>query len=386
MVGVGVMGLEEGARVDFARLRADRRQRCLEAMERADLDVLVLGREANARYVSGARRLYVAGTRPFAPGCVLVRATGDVHLMSTWDEGIPGEIDRANLFALTWNPMNFVAALQQAEGVAGARRVGVDAMGPLFAQLLPMAMPSAELVGAEELLRELRMHKLPDEIACIRTAVAVAEAAVLASAEAIRPGVRERELLGAFDRRMTDFGLTAPAVEGTFCVTPKGRAYMPRRLVSDRVIDAAQLVAVDGGVLYAGYEGSVGRTYPSSAAAAPAAADGARRWREVSSRLLEVCRPGKTGADIRAAYAASGEPLPPFPIAVSIGLGHEAPIAGSSLGEDFDRRWELAAGMVLAVTAYAGGAEGGYLGTETVLITDDGPELLTTLAHASGEA
>lgn len=374
------MDLEEGPRVDFARLRADRRRRVLEAMERADLDVLVLGREANARYVSGARRLYVAGTRPFAPGCVLVRSTGEVHLMSTWDEGIPAEIDRANLFALTWNPMNFVAALQQADGVADARRVGVDAMGPLFAQLLPMAMPAAELVGAEELLRDLRMHKLPDEIACIRTAVAVAEASLLASAEMLRPGVRERELLGAFDRRMTDFGLTAPAAEGTFCVTPRGRTAVPRRLVSDRVVDAADLVAMAAGVLYAGYEGSVGRTWPSSPAGAAAAARGARRWDEVCSRLVEACRPGSTGADIRGAYAASGEPLPPFPIAVSVGLGYEAPVAGSPLGEDFDRRWELAAGMVLAVTAYVGDDEGGYLGTQTVLVTDDGPEVLTTLA------
>lgn len=375
------MALEDGGRVDFARLRAARRQRCLEAMERAGLDVLVLGREANARYVCGARRLFVAGTRPFAPGCILVRATGDVHLMSAWDDGIPAEIDRGNLFALTWNPMNFVAALQGAEGVAGARRVGVDAMGPLFAQLLPMAMPSAELVGAEELLRDLRMHKLPDEIACIRTAVAVAEASLLGAADALRPGVRERELLGAFDRRMTEFGLTAPAMEGTFCVTPRGGTTTPRRLVSDRVVDGADLVAMAAGVLYAGYEGSLGRTWAASPAGAPAAASVHRRWQEVFGRLVDACRPGQTGADVRAAYLASGEPLPPFPVAASVGLGYEAPVAGSPLGEDFDRRWELSAGMVLAVTAYVGGDQGGYLGTETVLVTDDGPEVLSTLAH-----
>src|SRR5262249_11248259 len=91
---LGTVALEDAPRVDFTRLRAQRRSRCLEAMERHGLDVLVLGRDANARYVAGARRLWTAGTRAFAPTCVLVRATGDVHLLSTWDDGIPEEIPR----------------------------------------------------------------------------------------------------------------------------------------------------------------------------------------------------------------------------------------------------------------------------------------------------
>ena len=81
-------------------MRARRRSRCLEAMERHGLDLLLLGREGNARYVSGARRLWTAGTRPFSPTCVVVRATGDVHLLSTWDDGIPAEIARENLFGV----------------------------------------------------------------------------------------------------------------------------------------------------------------------------------------------------------------------------------------------------------------------------------------------
>ena len=66
--------------------------RALDEMARQDVDVLVLGREGNARFVSGATRLWLAGTRPFAPGCVVVRETGAVHLMSTTDFGVPDEI------------------------------------------------------------------------------------------------------------------------------------------------------------------------------------------------------------------------------------------------------------------------------------------------------
>ena len=61
---------------DDAALRLARRARVLAEMEAADIDVLVVGREGNARYVSGAPRLWTAGSRAFGPGCVLVRATG----------------------------------------------------------------------------------------------------------------------------------------------------------------------------------------------------------------------------------------------------------------------------------------------------------------------
>jgi len=46
---------------DDAALRAARRGRVLAEMERADVDILVIGREANARYVAGVRRLWTAG-------------------------------------------------------------------------------------------------------------------------------------------------------------------------------------------------------------------------------------------------------------------------------------------------------------------------------------
>ena len=74
---------------DDAVLRRARRDRVLAEMESAGVDVLVVGREANARYVSGAPRLWTAGSRAFGPGCVLVRATGAVHLPEHLGRGDP---------------------------------------------------------------------------------------------------------------------------------------------------------------------------------------------------------------------------------------------------------------------------------------------------------
>src|SRR5947209_3630381 len=92
-------------------------------MARQDVDVLVLGREGNARFVSGATRLWLAGTRPFAPGCVVVRETGAVHLMSATDFGVPAEIPPEHLYPMSWNPVSIVGAVDAIPGVSGARPI-----------------------------------------------------------------------------------------------------------------------------------------------------------------------------------------------------------------------------------------------------------------------
>jgi Xaa-Pro dipeptidase len=385
MTGVGTMALEEGGRVDFGRLRRERRVRVDALMTELDLDVLLLGREYNAKYAAGVRRLATGGTRPFAPSCVIVRATGECHVMNVWDEGIPEAVQRDHIFGMSWNPMRTIERLGRIPGVAEARRVGIDSMSPVFARLLAGAIPDAEIIDAETPLRQARFVKTADEVECIRTAVAIAEAALVAAAGALRPGVRERDLLATFEDRMAGFGTTVPAIEGTFCVTGPAASGQPglRRLVGEGTVNAGDLVAMGGGVLYAGYEGAVGRTWPC---AGPGSSVDQRaygelhdRWRKVVGAVVEACRAGATGADLRAAYENTGESLPPFPVARSIGLGYEAPVAGSPLGADFDARWRLEPGMVLALDAVVAGARGAWFGTETVLVTRSEPEILSTL-------
>ena len=167
------MGTEIEA--DGRALRFSRRERALAQMEVHDLDVLVLGRQANVRYISGAPQLWVVGTRPFGPICEFVRETGEIHLNSTWDEGIPAEIPHENLYGFAWNPMTLVGVLQNIKGAETFRRVGTDALTPMFAQLLPMAFPNAELVDAEQAMQAARRIKTPEEVAALRNALVIAE-------------------------------------------------------------------------------------------------------------------------------------------------------------------------------------------------------------------
>ena len=64
---LGTGFLEHRDRVDFTALRRARFARVLAAMDERGLDACFFGREANARYVSGVRRLWTAQTRPFVP-------------------------------------------------------------------------------------------------------------------------------------------------------------------------------------------------------------------------------------------------------------------------------------------------------------------------------
>lgn len=385
----GTMSHEFGGPIDFERMRRQRRERCLAEMERHDLDLLICGRDGNGRYLCGARRLWMGGGHAFGPSCVLVRDTRELFLLSTWDDGIPAEIPKDHLYGLSFNPSATIERIRQIAPLAKARRIGVDAINSLFEGLIRTAAPNAMLVDGETAIRAARRIKTGDEIQCIRTACAIAEAALSASIDALRPGVREADLLGVFEQRMAAFNVTAPAVEGTFCATPRsapGSRVPPlRQFAADRSINEGDLVVLSSGVLYAGYEGSVGRTWPCLGAGSdvkPAQRALYRRWNRLWDSLHAQLRPGNSGAALRKAYEDAGEPLPPFPIANGVGTGWEPPLIGSGLGAEADSRAILEAGMVLTVQGYlwAEGV-GGYLGKETVAITDDGCEVITCLSH-----
>ena len=171
-----------------AALRAARRARLFAAMDTAGLDVLVLGRRDDVAYATGARALWTAGTRPFGPACVMVGATQAIHLLSTWDAGVPPEIPFDRLFGVTWNPAVMAEALGAVPGLPEARRVGVDAWSPGFARALPRLAPAAALVAADDVVRAARAGKLPAEVERIGAAVAVARSALEAAGGVVTAG------------------------------------------------------------------------------------------------------------------------------------------------------------------------------------------------------
>jgi len=403
--GWGTGALEEGARADFGRMRAERRKAVFAAMAADDLDALVLGREAHARYASGARRLWTEGPRPFGPGCIAVAKTGAVHLLSTWDDGIPPEVGHDQLFGITWNGGNLFANLTAIEGLGEARRLGVDGMSPGMGQLLAALAPSAEVVDATRLLSDVMAVKTFDELACIRTSVLVAEAGLDHALAGLVPGTTGRVLAGRAAERLAELGVTTPDFEALFRSTSPvgGPARRGRRgegpvaaveggvpqLPTKDAFNSGTLVTCQVGGLYSGYGGPVTRTWlcPSGDGRPAEPTAGQLRLREhtrhLVGRLAEVLRPGRAAGDVLGAYRAAGETPPPgLLLAHGVGLGLQPPLVGAGLPDDAGAATTLAPGMVLFVTACVTDPEvGADLVGDTVLITDDGHELLSHHDH-----
>jgi len=359
---------------DDRALRTGRRERALAQMEKHDLDVLVLGRQANVRYVSGAPQLWVAGTRPFGPTCVVIRETGAIHLLSTWDEGVPDDIPHENLYGIAWNPMNTISVLKGIDGAADAKRVGTDALSPGFAQLLPVAFPNAELVDGELAMRAARRIKSREEVISLREAIRVAEVGLAAAVAELRPGISEKTLAGVLLEAMAAGGVSTPATQDAAWVTSREHPW--RRASDDGIVRAGDLVAFSAGVLDGGYTGEVGRTWPVDEV--NGTSDLYRRWDALWDRLYEACQPGAPAIDLLTAYQAAGEELPPMPIARGLGLGFDSPVVSQHLPATAAEE-RLEPGMVLAVTGYVWqSGVGAVFGREAVLITPDGPEVLTS--------
>ena len=176
--------------------------------------------------------------------------------------------------------------------------------------------------------------KLPAEVDCIRTAVALTEGALTAAALEIRAGVDPARLKGAFHEAMGRYGISHPNAEGRFGSGPP-------------LVDG-ELVPLEGALTFAGYEAAAGRTRVCGGAAPPSAA----AWRAAMDEVIARCR--------------AGEPVPSaegFDV-YGVGLGVETLVG------------PLLPGMVLGIRAEVGG----YIGTDTVLVTDGDPEVLTHLS------
>jgi Xaa-Pro aminopeptidase len=360
---------------DEAPLRLARRARAFAAMEAHNIDVLFLGREGNARYVSGAPRLWTAGSRAFGPGCVVVRSTGAIHLLSTWDEGMPDDIPHENLFGITWNPGNLIAWLKGIDGMAEAKRIGTDSSTPRFARWLPKVFESAEFVDAEPVLDEARAIKTPEEVGAIRASLEITEAALAAAVDALGPGVSERHLAAVFMEAMAARGVTTPATQRVASVQPGG-AHAGR--ASGDPIAADDLVTFDVGVVAGGYVSEVGRTWPASPGGWRAARVAYEQADRLWTRLLESCQPGASCQGFLKAYESEGHDLPVTPVAYGLGLGFDVPVVSAQLPRTAARE-HLAPGMVLALVAHVGsGTPHAVVRKDVVLVGADGPEVLSS--------
>ena len=382
----------EAPQVDLEALRAYRLGRLRAQMAEASVPLCVLVNPVSLRYALDLREYALFQSRiptiyafvPVAGPVVLHGAAGrsyeavDEHRaprrLSTFDGGL-SLADHARSFA--GDVRDFLHEL----GLAGERRVGVEMINPSAGQALLQA--GLEPVDGESLVERARSIKSPEELACQRHAIAVAEHAMDRMREALVPGIRETELWSVL-------GQVNVAHGGDWC---DGRmlASGPRtnpwlQEASERVVRAGDLVAFDTDMIGPlGYCADISRTWLcGDGAPTELQRDRYRRASDEVEHNLALLRPGLTFRELsERAFAQAPEFVPRrYPcLAHGVGMSDEWPkihYREDWAHDGYDGVVE--AGMTLCVESFVGSVHGGegVKLEQMALVTETGAEPLST--------
>ena len=188
----------------------------------------------------------------------------------------------------------------------------------------------------------------------------------------LRPGVHERELTGVFMDAMASRGVTTPATQDVVHITSADRV--------DGLVQAGDLVAFDAGVVADGYAGEVGRTWPvdrgggTTALPTTCTAAGTTCGRGCST----PASPARPRAGCSRPTGAPANRSRLLPVGRGLGLGFDDPVVVRDLPETAAQE-TLDPGVVLVVTGCVfDDTAGAVIAHEPVLITPDGPEVLSS--------
>lgn len=115
-----------------------------------------------------------------------------------------------------------------------------------------------QLIPTSGVLEKIRMYKEESELAVIREAVRIAEAAFEHIQGYIRPGVRELDIALELEFFMRRQGASGSAFDMIVASGPRGA--LPHGHATERVIQAGEMVTMDFGAVYQGYNSDITRT------------------------------------------------------------------------------------------------------------------------------
>lgn len=393
----GPFAVDYEQRVDFAALRAGRLARARQAMAAAGLEALLVWKDENVRYLTSLRPQLLAGKSGLLNGALL---TG--HEVVLFVSG--GDCDRARA-TMPWvqdvRPIpileeaglvgyfvdHILRPVFQARGLLGAR-VGTDLASFVLHEALREKMPEVRWADGDRVMQRARRVKLPDEVALIEEAVAMAEAVTQAALDAVRPGVREVEVAAEALRTLYRLGgeyahVTTPFVASGEHMSP------PTRLATDKLVRHGDLVFVDIGCMWNGYFADVGRTVVCG----EPSAEQRRVYRavyEAHRAGLEALRPGATNREVADRIRAEARRHGLEQHSLTLFIGHGIGVGSNEppyVGEVFPDAEEvvLEPGMVFAmepliwVPDVPGG--GGVRLEDMVLVTESGSRVMSRLPY-----
>jgi Xaa-Pro aminopeptidase len=350
----------------MAEIHAARRATAQRQVTEAGADAALITSGPNVRYLTGLASSNAA---------VLLPAEGTAILATDSRYALAAQRDCPDLELITERfiePRLAAQMRRQALRTVAfeAHEVTVDRYAELAAKA-----EGVNLVPFGRKIEELRTVKDPSELEMLATACRISAQAIADTFARIRPGVTERQLAAALDRRMVDLGAARPAFDTIVASGPNGA--IPHHAPTDRPVRRGDLITMDFGALYGGYHADMTRTV--------ALGEPAGWQREIYDLVAAAQQAGieaaVPGADVAGVDAAARDMIRDaghgdhFQHGLGHGVGlevHEAPTIG------YGRTGKLAERVPITVEpgVYLPGRGGVRI--EDVLVVGAGGGLLTT--------
>jgi Xaa-Pro dipeptidase len=277
-----------------------------------------------------------------------------------------------------------VSAVQEIKGLledAGLANlpVGMDIVEPAF--LFEMQRQGLTVVDCQQSMLDAREIKSMDEIVLLNQAAAMVDGVYQDIAEALKPGIRENQIVALANKRLYEMG--SDQVEAVNAISGERCNPHPHNF-TDRLIRPGDQAFFDIIHSFNGYRTCYYRTFAvgSSTASQRDAYTKAREWMDASIRMI---KPGVGTDEVAAVWPRATDfgfdnELAAFGLQFGHGLGlglHERPIISrlNSMTEPI----ELKVGMVFALETYCPASDGFSAARieEEVVVTAEGPQILT---------
>lgn len=245
-------------------MSATRLERLTQLMVKAGLKALVLNPGPSLLYLTGLNFHLME-----RPTTLIVVADRDPGLVIPELELRKIETARLKIvpFPFGDNPTLWQDAfnLATAEYSLNGNRVGVEPNRLRFLELsyLQKAAPLAEFVSAPTVLGQLRLQKDAEEIAAMRKAAEIAQAALETTLPTVKIGVSEREIASELSVNLLRCG-SEPELPFPPIVASGPNTANPHAVPTDRTLQPGDLLLFDWGASYHGYFSDITRSFAIS--------------------------------------------------------------------------------------------------------------------------
>lgn len=276
------------------------------------------------------------------------------------------------------NAAEEIKSILDAEGV-GDMPLGVDMVE--LPMIFELQRAGIEVRDGQQTMLSAREVKNIDELTLLNMASAMVDGVYQDIAEALKPGVRESDIVALATKRLYEMG--SDCVEAINSIAGERCSPHPHNF-TDRLIRPGDQAFFDIIQSFMGYRTCYYRTFNVGRATSSqrTAYKKAREWMDVAIDLL---RPGVSSDRIAAALpkaeqAGFASEMDAFGLNFCHGLGlglHERPLI--SRLTSFKEPIELKAGMVFAVETYCPASDGVSAARieEEVILTPKGPQIIS---------